>query len=205
MSSQTKEVEPMNNCKSLFLMIILASSIVPISACGAITTQSTPTIEPPPVNMPLWTESDTDHSGQQLLIYANTLYQRPPFYDGPIPFDFTSAKKILAFNYLATVTDEFSEWKTIFIYNDPTLEFSGIATGARTFDKSGQLLAEARFEEIIKGTGIVILEIHYNKDGSARFWCESQIDFSTGFKTNETEAHGTKEKDYYFLWPVSNN
>lgn len=194
----------MNYWKSLLLMIMLASSIVLISACGAITTPSRPTIEPPPVNIPLWRDSDTDHSGQQLLIYAMTLYQRPPFYNGPIPFKFTSAKKTVAFNYLATVTNEFSEWKTIFIYNEPILEYSGVATGARTFDKSGQLLAEARFEEN-KGTGIVILEIHYNKDGSARFWCESQIDFSTGFKTNETEAHGTKEKDYYFLWPVSNN
>jgi hypothetical protein len=164
----------------------------------------TPRIQPPPADTPLC-RIDIDRE-QQLLLSNTTLYQKPPFYEGPIPLEFESGKKPSIGMGLGspTIINVFDEWMTIFDYADTSFEVSGIATCALTLSKLGQLLAEARFEKLVEGTGIIILEVHYNEDGSVRFWCKSEIDFDLGFKIREMEAHGTKREDYYFIWPVSN-
>jgi hypothetical protein len=168
----------------------------------------TPRIQPPPAITPLC-RINIDLE-QQFLLYTTTLYLRPPFYEGPVPLEFESVKKpgiggIGMGLGSRTIIHAFDEWTTIYEYADPSFEVSGIATCAQTFSKSRKLLAEARFEEIVEGMGIIILEVHYNEDGSVRFWCKSQIEFGTDFKTREMDAYGTKREDYYFIWPVSSH
>jgi hypothetical protein len=121
-----------------------------------------------------------------------------------MPLEFTSAKKLGMNAGLGspTVVTMLGDWLTVFDYSDPSFEAAGIATCAQTLSESKRMLAEARLEDVIEGTGIIILEVHYGEDGRVRFWCRSQIDFGLGFKTREMDAHGSKEAEYYFMWPV---
>jgi hypothetical protein len=76
------------------------------------------------------------------------------------------------------------------------------ADGARTNDSSGKLLAEAKLLRLVKGEGIYIEERHYGVDGKVAFQCISFVEFRSGFKKEETDGVGKKQRDYYFLWPV---
>ncbi len=79
--------------------------------------------------------------------------------------------------------------------------YVGPAKGAVTVNPSGQILAEGR---LLRGTGTaaVIEEYHYSGSGSLIFRCESLID-DYGVKRQESHTAGKKQRDYYFLWPVS--
>lgn len=191
-------------------IILFLTSLLINSSCNQSVFQ--PSIEPPPVDTPIWNDFSLDEilgilydiSDNELYTSVTTYKENPQFYVGDSPLEITSVKRYLYFGSLITLVHQFDNWDTFFIHSDQDLAISGIATGSRTFDKSGQLLAEALFKEVIKGKGIVILEIHYNPDGSIKFWCKSQIDFS-GNKTAETEVHGTKQTEYYFVWASSTN
>jgi hypothetical protein len=180
------------------LLLALFILLLANSACGSSV----------PVATPLWSEYNINNTGQHIGAFSvtKTINQQPPFYKGTIPLEVRLTVQPSPFysddERTVQVKHELNEWVTIFIYTDATLG-DGIATGARTFDKSGKLLAEAKFEQdSLEGTGN-ILEVHYNTDGSVLFWCNSQIDLLDGFKTRETEANGAKVTDYYFIWPVS--
>jgi hypothetical protein len=152
---------------------------------------------------PIWEEDDLE-SLEDALAYEVTLHERPPFYEGPMPLTFEDGKNVgLGFHgTMITLYQIFDGWANLFIYADFALKIRGVATGAITVDDSGWLLAEARLTQVIEGEGIEIEEIHYTPDGRVQFRCKSQIDFGMGFKNAESEATGTKEKDYYFIWPV---
>lgn len=151
---------------------------------------------------PLWREDDLEPL-EDALVYTATLYKRPPFYEGPMPLEFTDGMSSAGVGGMIILYQVFDEWVNLFIYTDPVLRAGGIATGAITVDDSGQLLAEAKLIQVIENEGIEIEEIHYTPDGRVQFTCKSQIDFRDGYKNTETEASGTKERDYYFIWPVS--
>ena len=103
---------------------------------------------------------------------------------------------------------QFDGWKTLYFYNsypdgNDNLKFSGVASGARTTNNEGKIVAEAKMVKLEKGTGIVIEEFHYNPDGSVGFYCKSRFLFDTDQKTDEFEAQGKKKNEYYLVWPLS--
>lgn len=138
-----------------------------------------------------------------VIVYEHTIQQRPPFYKGPMPLHFKAGKRPFAMNEMITLYHAFDGWKNIFDYTNPSLAFSGIADHAKTVDDYGRVIAEARLVRILKGQGVEIEETHYTSNGKIQFKCRSQFDFGIGFKRSEYDAKGTKERDYYFIWPVS--
>jgi hypothetical protein len=171
---------------------------------------STP-LSTPPTNTPLWSEHSIDSIAKYRNSFSSTAVrpQPPPFYKGPMPLKYRTTFAPSPFIYdertvkRIEIKHEFGDWTTIFIYTEDSLGASGIASGARSFDKSNNLLAEARFEKITAPGMGIILEVYYDPNGSVRFWCKSQIEFLDGTKIKELEAHGNKVRDYYFIWPVS--
>jgi len=98
---------------------------------------------------------------------------------------------------------DFGKFKNIFFYeNEKKL---AIAKGARTFDKSGQLVAEARLIRFMENgpqlQRFEIEEFHYGLRGNLVFTCKSQYD-DLGVKVSQTETNGKKKEDYYFIWAV---
>jgi hypothetical protein len=136
--------------------------------------------------------------------YQETLNMKPPFYEGSMPLVYISEKKAIGMSEMITVSRDYGDFKNNFSYNDAAMKYSGIADGARTSDPAGRLLAEASLIKLIKGEGIQIEEKHYGSDGKVIFRCISLIEFGLmGFKKEEMEIEGKKQRDYYFLWPVS--
>lgn len=142
-------------------------------------------------------------SQQGVFQYKQTLNLKPPFYDGSMPLVFVSAKKAIGQSEMIIIFQDFGKFKNTFTYNDVALKYSGVADGARTTDPSGALLADAKLVKLIKGEGIHIEERHYGPDGKVTFRCISLIHFRDGFKKEEMNVEGKKQKDYYFLWPVN--
>lgn len=81
-----------------------------------------------------------------------------------------------------------------------------MVTGARTISLAdGKLLAEAKVDYYIKDgnrQGRRLEEFHYDAYGKLIFYCKSVIDPDTGFKINEIDKIGKKEREYYSIWPV---
>jgi hypothetical protein len=178
---------------------------IPVKPLQHAPTVASPRLSSEPIRPPSSAphcEIDFDQE-QPVVVSEVTLLMRPQFYEGSMPLVFKSIKKpeIGMGMGSATLIQEFDDWITFFGYADPSFEFSGIASCARTFNKSGEILAEAQAEDIGNASSITIVEVHYNSDGSPRFWSRSEFD-QRGQKTGEVEAHGHKERDYYFIWPA---
>jgi len=164
--------------------------------------RDTPTPSRVQVQRPSLGKPEEEVSQAQVFVFQETLSMRPPFYKGSMPLRFIAGKIQVGANQQVTLYQDFGQWRNAFIYEDPRNKFLGVADGARTTSPSGQLLAEAKLARIIQGQGIEIEEFHYASNGEVRFYCKSQIDFTTGFKIVETDVKGEKESDYYFIWPV---
>lgn len=139
----------------------------------------------------------------------NTVYIKPPFYSGTLPLKYL-AKHIALFGGFHGTTEniplvqEFSGWKTFFLYTSEKSFILSIPDGAITIDhKANRIVAEAKTLGIIKGSGVKIEEYHYDKGGNLIFQCTSEIDFGSNFKTQEKVKTGEKLKDYYFMFPVT--
>jgi len=191
-------------CKVVVFLFLLLLAVV---SCRPVTISSP--LPTPPVSLPIWpkvnlgdpVESLGLDSNQTLEVHLVTIYEKPLFYNGTIPFGFKALKlprkppqSPIPVIYI------FDDWITLFSYDD---NISGIASRAVTYDKIDGLLAEAIFEEVAKDGSVIILEIHYNKRGEVTFWCRSRMSFGIGLREEEFDAHGVKEQDYYFIWPIT--
>jgi len=166
-----------------------------------------PELDLPGLETPIWSEDDLGKQESAILLYETTVQMKPPFYKGSMPISFVAGKKPMAVGEMTNAYFDFGDFSNDFVYLDPAMQFSGIAQGAVTTDRSGRLLAEARMVRLLsdKGNqfqGIEIEEFHYNKDGGLVFTCTSTIDFPQGFKQSESNVLGKKQRDYYFIWPV---
>ncbi len=98
---------------------------------------------------------------------------------------------------------DFGEFWTIFFYRDE--DKLTIAEGARTFDKSGRLVAEARLvgflDKELDPQRFEIEEAHYGPEGDLIFTCKSRFD-DLGVKIVQAEEQGKKRQEYYFIWAV---
>lgn len=147
----------------------------------------------PPV--PLWAADNLGWHTDKVIEYSHELTRNPRYYSGQTPLEYTEGKSpggILFFH-------DFGEFRNQFKLSD-----SFIVLGARTVDRSGRLLAEAKVHYSIKGNtqGIELEEFHYDSAGRVIFNCNSDIDSDTGFKLTERNENGRKVRDYYFLWPI---
>jgi hypothetical protein len=161
------------------------------------------------IKTPIWTDNDLKKfEGGALITYDETINVPPMFYNGSMPLHFTSGKRFRGPEMMTTVYHDFDDFRNTFIYADVMMGALGIAGGARTTDRSGRLLAEARLSRMITSDttglkGLEIEEYHYNRNGKLIFKCKSLIEFPIGFKSKEYDLIGKKQTDYYFIWPVT--
>lgn len=159
------------------------------------------------VSDPIWSEKQVKASTENKgLVYEVSVMQKPAFYDGEMPLKYESFQSVPMGGYMSfdqIYAHSYESFTNVFIYEEG---FSIV--GAATFDKQGNLVAEARVNYFIKkekdggpSQGIELEEFHYGEDGSVIFKCKSKIQEGIGFKVKESKAEGKKEKDYYFIWP----
>ncbi len=206
----------------LHLLLCLLAVMVTVAGCkGPATTVptpspipsrvTTPTPTPTPTpkltpqetelqqaRVPVWSKSDLEveklHQGVAYT-YQRTIYQRPPFYKGSMPLEFKSLDRSSVFGGMTSLAYDFGEFLSFFVYKDFYL------AGARTYDKSGQLLAEIRIQSLDEKV-VEAEESHYGANGKLIFKCKSQFDpFAPCFKKTEEKAIGNKAKEYYFVLP----
>jgi hypothetical protein len=162
------------------------------------------------IHTPIWKNTELDlyevvnkYVPNTIYVYDITVSEKPKFYNGPMPLRYSigyptgglpgysqPTEKPLFYNY--------SESITYFVYS------GRVIIGAQTQDKEGHIIAEVsnviftieNHEQIVE-----IEEHHYRKDGQTIFKCTGQIDPYTGHKLRENGRIGTKQSDYYFLWP----
>jgi hypothetical protein len=161
------------------------------------------------VNTPIWHPEDRDKYSfpfyrTQVILNGH----RPPFYEDSLPVKYIAYTKEISACNLRVYCD-FDGFRNEFIFWGPRFQAATKAEGIRTTDFDENLLAEARISRIIRNEDqkilrIEIKEYHYDSQGKVKFRCRSQFDPSTGFKVQETEINGEKDREYYFLWPSNN-
>ncbi len=149
---------------------------------------------PNPVGQ-LWAENNLGWHTSNTVPRLRIITGKAPFYKGADDLSYTEYYSPGGIHFW----DDFGDFRNQFKLDD-----NFIIQGARTIDKSGNLLAECRLRYYVRnGTqGRELEEFHYSPDGKVMFRCKSQIDPDTGFKTEEQKLSGKKAKDYYFIWPV---
>lgn len=154
---------------------------------------------------PIWSDSDLPEGGVTATVYEHEVNADPPYYRGSKPLMFKQAER----PRMGTIYDDlhvyyidFGAFRNVYIYNG-----GSVLEGAITV-KDGKRIAEARLSYyVIQGKpyckqGIRAEEFHYDSGGELIFYCKDEIDSDTGFKTKETDAAGSKQEEYYFLWPA---
>ena len=139
--------------------------------------------------------------------------QKPPFYNGPMPIQYTSFVFDVIPSSMAmgmggiVVMDDYGEFKNLYVYPESMSEkVSGIPIGAVTMSKtSNEVVAEAKLLKHDSG-GIEVEEFHYNNCAGGAGCClifrSKSLINRFGYKEKEDETNGRKEKDYYFMWPM---
>ena len=156
-------------------------------------------------NLPIWSWEDFDY-GDNLLVYKVTLYIKPPYYKGGMPFTFMQRQLPIPPFMSTTIVHSYE-------FDDYCVMFTQDRAGACAIDKDGELLlAEARLryfavEDEKTSIGIEAEEFHYgynnDKGYYLTFYCKSLIDPITMHKISESECLGKKKKEYFFIWPSS--
>jgi hypothetical protein len=146
-------------------------------------------------------------AGSPMLVVERTIYERPPFYKGPMPLKFMATKDTGSDGPGQSVTfsSDFRAWTNEFIYFELATKNYALANGARAIDsRSGRVVAEAKLVEPFIGTTkpILVEERHYGIDGKVKFRRKAHFDRHSGFKLTESEVSGDKVRDYFFLWPM---
>ncbi len=190
--------------KVLFRVVFAALLVIPTGS--AIWGQQD---QPTDGNTPIWHREDLDKYSFPFYRTQVTLNgHRPPFYEDSLPLEYIAYTKEVSACNLRVYCD-FDGFRNEFIFWGPRFGAATKAEGIRTTDFDENLLAEARISRIIRNEDqkilrIEIKEYHYDSQGEVMFKCRSQFDPSNGFKVQETEVNGTKDREYYFLWPINN-
>lgn len=140
----------------------------------------------------------------QVAQYETSVVMEPKYYTGSMPLSYTVAyapeKAPGSFGAVSMsglpMIYEFDNFTNLFISDESDLYVIGAST-----IEGEKIVAEAKLLSNDGSDQLQIEEFHYNSDENLIFYCKSQFD-SLGFKVSETEAKGTKIKDYYFIWPT---
>lgn len=137
------------------------------------------------------------HLSGKVSTYTMTIDKSPPYYEGPIPFQYKGnylLKNLPGYSTpeieVPPISYEFTEYIVYFVQNETGTR----VIGAQVYNLSNNLLAEAK--EISDNK---IKEVHYNTSGEVVFQCVSIIEH--GSKNSETNTAGNKNLEYFFLWP----
>lgn len=169
-------------------------------------------------DVPIWSTADFQDTmeGLEDPVYSEVFMKdpetRPSYYEDPQSLSYIKYldRRLYNSGIFVALAYDFGEFQNYFLYGRSLPKLAGIAEGALTLGTSGtsaQLLAEARFLKILtdengKPTGVEVEEFHYGLDGELIFTSKSQFDLD-GFKVAEREVTGEKEREYYFIWPVT--
>jgi hypothetical protein len=149
----------------------------------------------------VWGEDDlyvNDLSGSTRLVsYTVTSYVDSPYYaGGKTPAEstnyFTPSSGYISGVLVAYILDGF---KTFPAYNSP---WGGDIKGLQT-TSNGRVVAEL-YDVADDGEEITASEVHYDSSGNVVFRCTST--FTTyGWKKAESNVHGEKQHEYYYMAP----
>ena len=95
--------------------------------------------------------------------------------------------------FRTTVWQDFGSFRNTFAVDRPYPD------NVKTTDSHGNLVAEAHVVNLVKGEGYEIEETHYSA-GKKIFTARSFVSLD-GYKESEKSTQGTKERDYFFVWP----
>jgi hypothetical protein len=151
-------------------------------------------IAPPKLGKP-----DIELEGE-VVTYEQILYRKPPYYSGTMPLKYISKRRPGDLNTMYVISDQFAGWHNDYIYEKSDGWNDGIAEGARALDATGKTLAEARLLKEIPDEGLEIEEFHYT-NAKVRFYCKSRFT-PGGTKQSESDKQGTKEREFFFIWPA---
>jgi len=145
------------------------------------------------------------YNGQETLIYFI-------WYNGELTYP--EIKNVLCYTFDQGLNDTHL-FRDVFIYDNDSM----IAKGARTYDKHGLVIAEARYISQIDQGKIEVEEFQYipnsgtegsykkikdiyfrELNGKLVFKCKSE--YWDGHKVREYDQWGEKLGDFYWLWPV---
>ncbi len=180
--------------------------------------EKTPAIEAEP----LWSKQDVLNTGALvkstggLLIQREvTLYLKPPFYSGQMPLQYKTISKETGGGMMGSMaiplSFDFGSWRVLFIYTDTLSLLTQMPAGAVAVNnENNTLVAECKIMKMLDTdqqlTGFEIEEIHYDKEGKHPIFTSTfLVNYDDGFKTNEKNVKGRKEKDYFFIWPTGLN
>jgi hypothetical protein len=176
-------------------------------------TGAAPGTQKPPLNLgqlELARNPDAPQFNQVVI-----LEQPPSYYKGPAPLKFAKVRHRFRRDEMRDVAHDFNEWVNHFIYTKDnnaeeiwkSLMNWGIPTGARATNRdSRRTVAEGRLLGLAKENNMLTLKIeefHFDALSNVTYQCQSSFDIYSGFKIAESEAKGRKEKEFFFLWPVT--
>lgn len=163
------------------------------------------------IRTPVWSDADFPPPPRSLFTFEVTSNQRPVYSPGQGEFRYVAKKVVSSAGMGGSVYTTYSYiidgFTTEFSY-EHSRSFLGLPCGARTYDGTGRLRAEAVTLRIVKEEGqpleaVEIREFHYDALGSLIFTCKSRIEPGKEWKVSEYESLGVKERDYYPVWPIS--
>lgn len=141
--------------------------------------------------------------GEHGLGYRVTVLEKPPFYTGPIPFEYESIQEtdLAGIGVNRVIVDIFDTFTNEYVYGD-YFDLKGVRTV-----NGGTTLAEALIVRTPADSSMGtiptqnLLEIQYDNSGKICFAAKSELD-ETGFKTKELVTTGVKRDEYYFMVPI---
>jgi hypothetical protein len=155
---------------------------------------------------PIWTSEQLAELEEATSRTQQFVLKKPPYYKGEMPLTFTMGRVDSNPIGHRIVYHRFPAFQNNFLYRDNSNKHACIADGAWTIDSTGRLLAEARLTRVLtdasnKFTGVEIEEFHYGPDSKLEFWSRSKIG-RLDQKEFEEASVGTKQRDFYYLWPI---
>ena len=155
------------------------------------------------IQVPIWKLEDVAKEMEPARTRSTMLTEPLPFYQGEKPLNFETRTEVVGMGLDTVLYHDFRHlnFRNSYIYPELIERLHRNPRGARTTDlSSGRLLAEARKLSSSGQQMVEIEEFHYNDNGILIFTCKSTIN-SRGYKVKERDVIGTKEREYYFMWP----
>ncbi len=128
-----------------------------------------------------------------------TVYQAPFFYRGPMPLTYESGIIRLGSTKLVR-WNQFKDFRVEYDTENSKGVRGILAASAVALDSGRKVLARAEVVEIVKGLGFHVQEEHLTPSGVATYSARSYFEFD-GNKASEADTKGSKQKEYFFLWP----
>ena len=141
--------------------------------------------------------ADISEAQSGVLVSVDTLYEKPPFYNGRMPLQYRSGSIPVPPSSGVVLWYRFDDYRIEFKYG-------ALVESAAAKDASGHLLAKLKFVDL-KGQRARFRETHYASDGSVEFECLSTFVPKSGqlaFKMEESEQKGKKRREYFFMLPT---